>query len=108
MKKYIRKHGVIIAEGITIEKPKIEYTRWNKLLEEWKNKQKEYDIGVEENCGEYLFIYSKQNYIMCDILQLQITELPVYEASVKLKEFINKYEELRYSIPKQYIVHYWR
>ena len=86
----------------------MEFTRWNILLEGWKKDKEEYDIGIEENCGEYLFIYSKQNYIMCDVLKLQITELPVYETSVKLKEFINKYEELRYSIPKMYVVHYWR
>ncbi len=108
MKKYTRKHGIIIAEGVLIEKPKTLYTRWNKLLDGWKQEQERYHIGIEENCLEYIFIYNKQNCIISDILQLQAIELPVYERSVNFETFINNFEELKDLQPKMYVVHYWR
>lgn len=119
MKRYTRKHGIIIANGVLLSKTeKYSTTRWNVIRKNILDKQEKYNICMEENCSNSIFIYDKNTSIVCyDICNLEHTILnefikggDVFERIINLaKETeLDKLELLKENMLQTYIIHIWR
>ncbi len=108
MKTKFKNHGILIGYGMLITKPKEVSTRWNKMLEQMKQKKDEFNVAIEENCVDHIFIYDTTTSILTpNILSWYPTKLHIKipESNV-LFDFLVLFEIQ--PILDTYLIHIWR
>lgn len=107
-----KKHGILIAYGILIPTPKPVNTRWIKLIEEIKQNKDKYDVELEENCVDHVFIYDKKtSFINYNISELYPTPLHKLEYSNEnIIRFLQALQIDKIITPNicKYLIHIWR
>ena len=108
MKIKSKNHGILIGYGMLISKPKEISTRWNKMLEQIKERKKDLTIDIEENCVDHIFIYDTTTSILIsNILSWYPTKLQITipESNI-LFDFLMSFEIQ--PVLDTYLIHIWR